>query len=185
MKVRNLLFVVISSSRPQCPIVRPPPRCWWQLRAVKTFHFQFMLFGDLSDHSKILYKLIPIMISGRKREIRKRPNRVSFSVMKIKNEITNFWNRWLFLSKFLFYFSCYPCSMGNIKMLSGVATNIFHVKTIRCRFGWNFIRIFEHLSVIKIRRSTVFVQMLPARRQKNVKHLILLLRLDNFGLLKM
>ena len=69
--------------------------------------------------------------------------------------------------------------MGNFKMLFGVATNIFHVKIIRCRFGWNFIRIFEHLSVIKIRRSTVFVQMLLLFSEKILKHLILLLRQQN------
>ena len=56
--------------------------------------------------------------------------------------------------------STFQCSMGNFKMLLCVATNIFHVKIIRCGFGWNFIRIFEHLCVIKIRRSGVFVQML-------------------------
>lgn len=32
-------------------------------------------------------------------------------------------------------FLCDPCCMGNLKMLFGVATNIFHVKTIRCRFA--------------------------------------------------
>ena len=49
-KVRFLLFVVISSSSLQCSIVQPPAWCWWQLPAVKTSLFQFMLFSDLSDH---------------------------------------------------------------------------------------------------------------------------------------
>ena len=49
-KVRFLLFVVRSSSSLHCPIVQPPAWCWWQLPAVKTSLFQFMLFDDLSDH---------------------------------------------------------------------------------------------------------------------------------------
>ena len=91
---------------------------------------------------------------GRKREIRKNPSRVFFFIYENKN-------RSRFAADVHFSKnSSLQWSMGNFKMLLCVATNIFHVKIIRCGFGWNFIRIFEHLCVIKIRRSGVFVQML-------------------------
>ena len=47
-------------------------------------------------------------------------------------------------------------------MLLYVATNIFHVKIIRCGFGWNFIRIFEHLCVIKIKEVESFCSNVTA-----------------------
>ena len=47
-------------------------------------------------------------------------------------------------------------------MLLGVATNIFHVKIIRCGFGWNFIRIFEHLLCHKDQEVEIFCSNVTA-----------------------